>query len=95
MCVCLNVGWNACHTVRKVKRRVSTTDSTHSCGLRFQILRGFIVSILVLVKCHCFEFSVNLPIKGDEFVGLLSKYELLKKDSAVVSHSGHCSNGEI
>ena len=46
------------------------------------------------MKCHCSASSVNLPIKGDDFVALLAKYGLLKEDSALVSVSGQSSNGE-
>jgi len=46
------------------------------------------------VKWHCSAFSINLPIKGDEFVELLGRYGLLKKDSALVSLSWRSSNGE-
>jgi hypothetical protein len=46
------------------------------------------------MKCHCSAFSINLPIKGDEFVALLGRYGLLKKGSAFVSLSGQNWNGE-
>jgi len=46
------------------------------------------------VKCHCSAFSINLPVKGDEFVALLCKYGLLKKDSSLVCLGGQSWNGE-